>query len=219
MSAGQEDGYAGQADPTTGRNPFNALSFLVRQIVNGNWTLTLGLVKEVHGGGVGSPPTVDVQPMVNEMDGRGQSTPHGVIYGLPVLRLQGGAGAVILDPKAGDIGVLATASRDISSVVNNRAPSNPGSFRTFDPADGIFVGGLLGAAPTRYVQIGEDGISIVLSESVKLVLAEDGITLTAGSAVLKVGSDGLITLNGISWTTHTHGGVTTGAGVTGPPVV
>lgn len=219
MSGGvRDDGYRGQADPTTGANHFNAVSFLFAQLMNKNWTLTLGLVKAVSGGGAGaSPPTVDVQPMVNELNGDGTTTEHGVIYGLPVLRLQGGSGAVIVDPLAGDVGVLAFASRDISSVVKNRAPSNPGSLRTFDPADGMYVGGLLGAAPTRYIQIAEDRVSIVLSGSVKVELSADGVALTAGSATLKVGSDGLITLNGVDWATHTHA-VTTAPGETGPPV-
>lgn len=218
MSDGaQSDGYLGLADPTTAGHINNAITFLVRQVVNGNWTLTLGLVKAVRGGGIDAPAVVDVQPMVNELDGREQSTPHGTIYNIPTFRLQGGAGAFVVDPKEGDIGILASASRDISSVVKNRAPANPGSNRTFDPADGMYVGGLLGSAPSRYVQIGENAISIVFSESVKAELSADGFTVTVGAVVFKVGADGLITLNGVAWGTHTHA-VTTAPGETGPPV-
>lgn len=217
MSGGvQDDGYLGMADPTTAGHDFNAASFLVNQVLNKKWTLTLGLVKAVHGGGIGSPPTVDVQPMVNQLDGRMQATPHGTIYGVPTLRPQGGAGAVVVDPEAGDIGLLAFASRDISSVVKNRAPSNPGSLRTFDAADAMYVGALLGAAPSRYIRIAENAISIVLSESVSISLSGDGVAITAGSAVLRVGSDGFITLNGIQWGIHAHP-VTTAPGTTGPP--
>jgi hypothetical protein len=211
-----EDGYLGMADPTTGGHTVNALTFLINQVVNKNWTLTLGLVKAVRGGGIDAPAVVDVQPMVNEMDGRAQATPHGTIYNVPCFRLQGGAGAFVVDPKADDIGILAVASRDISSVVKNKAPANPGSFRTFDPADAMYIGGLLGASPGRYVQIGENAISIVFSESVKAELSEDGFTVTVGAVVFKVGADGIISLNGIPWATHTHA-VTTAPGVTGPP--
>lgn len=218
MSGGvQDDGYLGTVDPTTRENVLNAISSLVSQIINKKWTLTLGLVKAVHGGGVGLPPTVDVQPMVNDLSGRDQPIEHKTIYGLPVLRLQGGDGAVIVDPKAGDIGLLAFASRDISSVVKNRAPSNPGSLRTFDPSDGMYVGGLLGAAPSRYIQIAEDRVSIVFSDAVKIELSSDGVVVTAGASVLRVGSAGVVTINGIAWATHTHA-VTTAPGETGPPV-
>lgn len=211
----QGDGYLGMADPTTAGHISNAVTFLVNQVVNKNWTLTLGLVKAVRGGGIDSPAVVDVQPMVNEMDGRAQATPHGTIYNVPCFRLQGGAGALVVDPAVGDIGILAVASRDISSVVKNREPSNPGSFRTFDPADAMYIGGLLGAAPSRYIQIVENAISIVFSESVKAELSADGFTVTVGSVVLAVGTSG-ITLNGIPWATHTHA-VTTAPGTTGPP--
>lgn len=215
MSGVQDDGYLGMADPTTKGHINNALTFLINQVVNRNWTLTLGLVKAVRGGGIDSPPVVDVQPMVNQIDGRGQATPHGVISGLPVFRLQGGAGAFVVDPKVDDIGIVAFASRDISSVVKNKAPANPGSFRTFDPADGIYVGGLLGSAPAQYVQITENGVSIVFSDSVKVELSAGGVKVTAGSMVFEVTPAG-ITLNGIDWATHTHP-VTTAPGETGPP--
>jgi len=58
------------------------------------------------------PPIVSVQPLVNQVDGQGNPTQHGIINGVPVFRLQGGANAIIADPVAGDIGLLATASRD-----------------------------------------------------------------------------------------------------------
>lgn len=234
----QNDGYRGPMDPMTGANQFNAMSFLVTQIINKKWTLTLGLVKKVTGAAPDTV-TVDVQPMVNQLDGYGQATPHGTIYKLPTLRLQGGTAAVLIDPKEGDIGLMACASRDISSVVANKAPANPGSGRTFDPADGIYLGSLLGAAPTQYVQITENKLSIVFSDTVKIELSESGAVITVGSvtfnlssseAVVTVGGSTLnissgsiaiasaaITLNGIDWSTHTHA-VTTAPGITGPPV-
>lgn len=216
MSDGvQSDGYLGQADPTVATDPYNAVAFAIQQVLNGKWTLTLGLVKGVHGGGVDQPPTVDVQPMVNQLSARGQPIAHGVVYGLPTLRPQGGTGAVIIDPREGDIGIMACASRDISSVVKNRAPANPGSGRTFDPADGMYLGSMLGSAPVQYIQITENKLSIVFSEAVKIELSSSGVVVTVGASVLNV-SDGSFTINGIDWATHTHP-VTTAPGETGPP--
>jgi hypothetical protein len=202
--------------PDHASDPFNAISFLVNQVINKKWTITLGLVKKVTGASPADNVTVDVQPMVNQSDGYGNATPHGTIYTLPVLRQQGGAGAVLIDPKVGDIGIVAFASRDISSVVANKAPANPGSRRTFDPADGIYVGSILGAAPTRYIQITDDKVSIVFSETVKIELSASGVVITVGASVVNI-ADGVVTINGIEWATHTHA-VTTAPGETGPPV-
>jgi Phage protein Gp138 N-terminal domain len=155
------DGYSGRADETTGAEEFNALTFLVNQVINSKWTVTLCLVKSVQGGGINSPAIVSVQPMINQVDGTGNATAHGTITNIPVLRLQGGNNAVIIDPMVGDIGILACASRDISSVKANQAVSNPGSLRAFDPADGIYIGGLLNKAPTQYVLFSQNGVKIV----------------------------------------------------------
>jgi hypothetical protein len=188
----QSDGYLGKLDPTTPPNLFNSLSFLVNQIISGKWTITLALVKSVSGGGTsGQPVIVSLQPMVAMVDGYGNATPHGIINNVPAFRLQGGSSAFIVDPLVGDIGLLACASRDISAVKNNQAPANPGSFREFDPADGLYLGGFLNAEPTQYIQITADGINIV-APSVKI--------------------------NGVEFGTHVHSGVQTGGGDSGPPV-
>ena len=44
------------------------------------------------------------QPLVNMLDGAGDATEHGTIFGLHYTRLQGGANAIILDPQVDDIG-------------------------------------------------------------------------------------------------------------------
>ena len=123
------DGYIGREVETTSGDLFNTLSFLVNQVISGKWTVTLGLVKSVMGGGIAAPPLVSVQPMVNQTDGQGNPTPHGIINNVPAFRLQGGTGAIIADPVVGDIGLLACAMSDISAVKQTNAPANPGSFQ------------------------------------------------------------------------------------------
>lgn len=195
IGASQNDSYAGQMTPAVTEDLFNALSFLVTQIMNRKWTMTLCLVKTVNGGGLGVPPTVDVQPMVNQVDGYNQKTEHGTIYGLPVFRLQGGTGAIIADPKAGDIGLMACAMRDISIVVETKAVANPGSARTYDPADGLYIGAFLGAQPEQYVQFTDDGMKIADKNGNTIELGAGGITITpkTGSPVVV---DGDLDVNG-----------------------
>jgi hypothetical protein len=191
-------GFAGPAWFYTDTG-FNALSFLVDQIIDGKAFAALVEVMAVKDGGVGSPPIVAVQPMVSQADGLGNLTPHGTVYNLPCFRLQGGAGAVILDPVVGDIGQAIICHRDISTVKNTRAIAGPGSNRKNSWSDGCYFGSFLGAAPTNYVQITQDGINIVSLGT---------INITAENIIL----------NGVDWSSHVHGGVIPGGGDTGPPV-
>ncbi len=111
-----QGGYVGAAWLQTAGSVFNALDFVIRMVLADDRQADIVKVIAVHGGGTGSPPTVDVQPMVNQVDGFGNQTPHGVVYGLPCFRLQGGNGAVILDPVVGDKGLAVFCDRDISTV-------------------------------------------------------------------------------------------------------
>lgn len=163
------DGYNGFQRPGSASSEFNAIAFLVQSMMNGMATATLVQVKGVtNAGGVSPVGFVDVQPMVNQVDGIGTAVPHGTVYKCPYQRMQGGANAIIIDPVVGDIGVAVFADRDISSATANKAPSNPGSSRRFDMADGLYLGGFLNAAPTQYVQFSTAGIKIHSPTLVKL---------------------------------------------------
>lgn len=147
----------GQFDAGTASSEYNAVSFLIQQALLKMQTATLVKVIAVHGGGVGPVGTVDVQPLVNQMasgpNGTRTAVAHGIIYGLPYFRLQGGPSAIICDPVAGDIGMAAFASRDISSVKATKAVANPGSQRVFDFADGLYFGGFLNGSPGQYLEM------------------------------------------------------------------
>src|SRR5690349_22507119 len=153
----------GQALPTDSSSVYNATHFLIRQLIARVNTATLVQVQKVtNSGGVSPVGFVDVLPLVNQVDGAGNATEHVTLYGLPYCRLQGGTNAVILDPKVGDIGVAVFSSRDISKVKSAKKQSNPGSFRRFSMADGMYVMTLLGDAPQNYVQFTDNGgINIV----------------------------------------------------------
>jgi hypothetical protein len=155
--------FFGQRGTFDDSSDFNARDFHIRQIIGEVRTAVPVKIIAVHGGGVGAAPTVDVQPMVNQIDGQGNATPHGIIYGIPVSRSQGGAAGVIMDPVAGDVGHIIISDRDTSSLrANAGAQSNPGSMRTHDLSDGVYHGAMLNAViPTRYVNLNGPGIHIV----------------------------------------------------------
>jgi len=178
-------------------------------------TNTIVKVKAVHPG-TGIVGTVDVQPMVHQQNGAGEPTPHGTIYGIPYLRVQGGTSAIIIDPVAGDIGYIVVSGRDISNVVATQKPSPPGSFRMHDMADAVYVGGFLNAAPQQYVQFTDQGISIVTPNKLTIQASEVDITgpVKVSGAITATGD---VQGNGISLDQHIHGGVQSGSGTTGKP--
>lgn len=158
----EQFGYAGQARAAEGGDEYGALMFVIGQALARVNTASLVRVLSVtNNGGLSPVGFVDVQPLVNQLDGAGNAVPHAVLHQLPYFRLQGGTDAVIMDPKVGDIGMAAFASRDLSAVKASKQQSNPGSWRTHDMADGMYFGGLLNGIPVQYLQFTADGINIV----------------------------------------------------------
>lgn len=175
---------------------------------------------------------VNVQPLVNQIDGEGNATPHGTVFNLPYSRLQGGANAVIMDPQPGDIGVAVFADRDISVVKRTRKQGPPGSFRKYAVADGIYLGMVLNAAPEQYVQFSAAGIALVSPTAIYLQAPTVTVNATAfdvNAATVDVEASSSTTLNspantiaggntsvdGKSFLGHHHGGVQTGGSNTG----
>lgn len=169
MSDVQDNGYRGAQQQTDGTSDYNAQAFVIWQILKSISGARLVQVQGVtNSGGVAPVGFVDVQVLVNQLDGWNNATPHGTIYNLPYFRLQGGTNAVIIDPQVGDIGVAIIEDRDISSVKANKAQANPGSKRIFDLADGLYLGGFLNGAPQQYIQFSAAGIAVVSPTKVTL---------------------------------------------------
>jgi hypothetical protein len=155
--SGASQGY-GNAFPGDSNSELGAVAFVVRQMVGQMSTMKLVKVVAVHGGGEGQPAgTVDVQPLVSQIDGNGYGTPHGTVPGLPWSRAQGGKAGIICDPVVGDVGYVVAADRDISKVKSTKAAALPGTRRQFDIADGVYAGSCLNAAPTTYLLFTPDG--------------------------------------------------------------
>ncbi|SAL70677.1 hypothetical protein AWB71_04301 [Caballeronia peredens] len=134
--------------------------------------------------------TVDVQPLAGQLDGAGNVIAHGVIHGVPYLRLAGGANAVILDPQAGDIGLIVVCDRDCSSIIANATAAAPGSLRKHDLSDSVYVTTVLGVSPQQYVVFTADGIDIISPTRIRLAAptvvlqADNEIGLTAGNGIV-----------------------------------
>lgn len=200
-------GY-GQAWLSDTNHPTNVMAFIFARLLAQHVTMKVVKVMAVTAGGGSAPGiagTVDVLPLVDQSDGNGNTSPHGTVYGLPYLRLQGGTNAVLLEPAVGDIGLCVVSDRDISAVKKNKARSAPGSFRQFDLADGIYIGGILNAVPEQWVEFTADGIKMVDRNGNKMEMkagsiAFDTTQLTCTGAIIA----GFGGLDQVGLQTHNH---------------
>jgi hypothetical protein len=195
-------GY-GHQDPTDSTDDFNVICAVVQSLIYRLDTMKLVKVVAVTGGGVGNPPgTVDVMPLVNQIDGAGNAQPHGTVHGIPWTRLQGGKNAFVLDPLVDDIGWVACGDRDGSVVKETSKQANPGSSRSYSISDGVYVGGLLGVAPEQYIAI-LDGVGLDLKDKFgnRIQTVDD-----ASSIAITSKGDVLIDANGANGNLAVMGG-------------
>ena len=220
MSNTSDFGY-GQLQPQDSGTDLNATSYIVRQMMATLSVMKLVKVTAVHPGS-GTPPvagTVDVQLLVNQVDGNGNPVKHGTVYGLPYFRL-GSTWQVVIDPVVGEYGYIVCADRDSSLVISNKGgQQNPGSFRQYDIADGIYMGGIgvLNGAPKASLYLKSDG-TVILTDQNNNVLqsTNSGWNLgVGGTTVMSISSSGInitgtitstgdITAGSISLENHIH---------------
>lgn len=180
---------AGQMFPDDSNDETSVAAFIVRQMVAKLDTMKLVKVVKVTGGGgaIAAAGTVDVQLLVSQIDGSNNTVPNGVVHGIPWYRMAGGNGAIILDPKEGDVGFVVCSDRDTSNVraagPGAAAIAAPGSRRQLNVADGIYVGGVLNALPEQYIVFTEAGIKILDKSGNVIDLTSSGIALTPASGM------------------------------------
>lgn len=144
--------------------------------------LILSLIKDVRTAipvkviavhpGTGNPPaigTVDVQPLVQTVDGTGKLWSLAKVYGVPFCRIQSGGTAIVVDPSVGDIGFAVACDRDISSVIASADLAGPGSARTHDISDLVYVLSVISAtAVTQYILANSSGITMLSPNTITI---------------------------------------------------
>ena len=133
---------------------------IISRLIGRVFTHTVVKVVAVDAGAAGPVGFVDVINLVQQLDGNNDGIPNVPMYKLPYFRLQGGANAVIIDPKVGDIGLASFAMRDISKLKEDKTEGPPPSRREYDVSDGLYIGGFLNGAPSQYIHFLESGINI-----------------------------------------------------------
>lgn len=201
----------GSLKPAATYGEYNNIYFAIAQAINKLQTATLVRVDAcTNDGGLSPVGFVDVTPLVNQIDGQGNPTPHVTVYGLPYLRVQGGANAVIIDPSPGDLGVAVFASRDISIVKSSKAQANPATRRSYNFQDGMYLGGMLNGTPQQYIRFSGSGIEIVSPQNITLkaqnIIVEGVLSQSGGDVTIdqKITAGGDIVGAGISLQHHKH---------------
>lgn len=203
----QTPGWLGVRDANT---PFSLHQFQIAMRIARVRTATPVIVKAVASAGAADQWTVDVQPLVNQVDGEGNPQAHGTITKVPAANMGGANGSVSVKPSVGDLGFVICADRDMSSVVKTKAVANPGSRRMHALADAVYYGGF-GALNTsaHQVLIDDTGITINSTKAVK-INAPNGTTITGDVAVIgKITATAAITAgqggaDQVGLQTHTH---------------
>ena len=234
--------YTGMADAGSATTILKSIRFLIKQELSKISTASVVQIvrapydkegKDIATGAVDAVGYVDVLPLVNQIDGDENATPHGTVYRLSYHRSQGGGNAIINDPKVGDIGKMVIADRDTSVVRATNKQGNPGSRRKFDKADGTYIGRTQADKPDQWITFTKDGIEIHDKNKNIIIMGPDGISITdKNDNTIITDSEG-VKINGalinkegdviskprkISLERHIHDGVEPGPGDTTIPI-
>lgn len=177
----------GLRDPYTMASGYNQLEFIVRRIVS-EMVNTSALVR-VDGctsqGPDGPAGTVTATPLVAQTDAEGNALPMAQIPSMPYGRVQGGIAALIIDPVPGDIGVASFCKSDSSTVKPGTSePQRPGSFRSYDQADGMLVATVSNKAPEVWIEIRQDKTIIIHAPEGCVIETDKIAEIKAGEGIV-----------------------------------
>jgi len=238
-----KDNKRGIGDVYQATSKFNANNQQIAGSIQKLNTVFLAKILSVSTAGVGGTKTVTAQPMICQIDANGNALPSPKLVEIPHYRVQAGAGAFVVNPHVGDIGVFVCAKRDISNIKNGVTdPQTPASFRSFDLADSIMIATIHTGTASTYVYIDPDNGTIEIKAPTSLtvntatatinasgstsinspettisghVTIKGGLSVTGGGGAVVTGD---VIADGISLVNHVHSGVQAGGSNTGKPV-
>ena len=173
---------------------------------------------------------LDVKPLISLVNSYGETSERSTILGVP-LQMPGSAISLVNIPvKQGDIVLCVFSMRGLDAFkAGDGKPAAPTDFRMFDKRDAIAIPGIfpfdMHPNLKRVLPFNPDALSLTSNIGTPLEntveLSEAGVKTQMGAAILNVtpiGIDitGVLTINGMPYIGHTHSGVTTGTGFSGP---
>ena len=188
-------------------SPFNANNQQIASNIQKINTVFLAKILSVSTAGVGGTKTVTAQPLICQIDANGNALPSPKLVEIPHYRVQAGAGAFVVNPHVGDIGVFVCAKRDISKIKNGvNDPQTPASFRSFDLADSIMIATIHTETASTYIYIDPD------SGTIEIKAPE---SLTVNTAIATINASGSTSINSPETTISGHVTIKGGLSVSG----
>lgn len=157
------DKFFGHQNVGASASAFNATELHVRKVLSELRTNVAVKVTAVEADPDNAGHFVlSVLPLVNQVDGLGKPTKHKEVHGIRHLNVSGGNGMATVKPKVGDMGLMAISDRDMGRAVKAKGQANPGSGRTHDMSQGVYLGGFGGmnGTPAQSIVMDENGVHL-----------------------------------------------------------
>ncbi|EIC83977.1 phage P2 baseplate assembly protein gpV [Serratia sp. M24T3] len=185
----------------------NSLAYVFKKLLRQATFIEIVIVESVDS----DAKTCVVKPLVTPVNAANEEIDSQSVSGIPYFRLQMGSSAIIINPQAGDMGLMLVCDEDISNVLSGKAAATAATGQRHSRQFGVYLGGigLLNGDPTEYIEFTGSGINIVAPNGLKI----DG-TVTTTSTIT---AEGEVTGNGIALSSHVHGGVESGGSETDKP--
>jgi phage baseplate assembly protein gpV len=173
-----------------------------------------------------------VQPVIALLTTDGGRVARAQIARVPVLALGGGGFVVNFPLQPGDLGWIEASDRDISLYMQSLGDSQPNTFRLHSFEDGRFIPDMMRnfdladvAADAMTIQSADGQSRVEISatrirlKTPEVLIDTDQMTVNGPSTFNgNVETFGTLENNGVNvGSPHTHTGVTTGGGTSGPP--
>lgn len=238
------DTFNATRDLTSDSTMTDALEFFVSKKFQQINTIILGTVIDVD---IPNKRLV-VKSLINGVNSQNAPINPPNIYDVPYGAVRGGNAGIITHFVPGDNVIIGFCQRQIDATKNTGNSSTPSLFRFFSLQDAVVLSHWSNNEPTIYLKITDDEITIQATNKPITISSTGDVTVNSNNATinsntlakiaaptieldgnitvsgnLTIGassfsSSGPSTIDGHPFSAHTHSGVTTGTGNTGPVV-
>jgi hypothetical protein len=141
-------GAFGSQNLSTNLTDFNTLDFYIDGKL-----LRINTIKICKISAVNADGTVNVIPMVKNLNGKKEPLPLSELKSFPILRQQGGTSGFIIEYQVGDIVLVGFCDRDPQAVIRSKKEAAPSTYTPFPLSGGIVLGAVLFEDAQIYVKV------------------------------------------------------------------
>lgn len=207
----------------------DALDFFKTKMFQGINTIILGQVLEVDS----VNKRLSIRSLINGVNTFDAPTTPPTIYDVPYGAVRGGSAGIITHFIVGDNVIIGFCQRQIDSTKTTESQSTPALYRFFSLQDAVVLSHWSNSDPTVFIKILDTEITIQAMANPITINTTGDVTINSENATINatmlakvtaptIELDGnvtvseTLTIDGLPFLTHTHSGVTTGGGNSGP---